>query len=341
MKSDARQFRKYLAGHAPWRFVLLHGDDAGLIRELAAAVVSAVAGSQDDPFRVAVLTREDQSRLPEEASALSLDGGRRVVRVREATDALLADLQHSLEMAGDTVIVVEGGALPARSKLRALAEKRQDSVSVGCYPEEGRALGTTISSMFSSHKIRIGSEAMNWLLSHLGADRSIVRSEVEKLVLFAGEGGELTIDDVREAVGDSGAVSLEDAAFHAMEGTFVEADMALQRAFLEGNSPIAVSRALLSHISRLRRASALIQSGLSRSDAMKALKPPVFFKRTQAFGRALDLWPLADLEEAGRKTQALELACKQSGAPDVLLCQRHITVLAFRAASAARRHRRV
>ena len=41
------------------RVVLLFGDDTGLIRERAEALVRLVAGALDDPFRVAELARED------------------------------------------------------------------------------------------------------------------------------------------------------------------------------------------------------------------------------------------------------------------------------------------
>ncbi|MDG6094015.1 DNA polymerase III subunit delta [Acetobacter sp. AN02] len=336
MKTDARQLRREIRSGVPWRFVLLHGEDTGLIRELAAEIVQAVAGGQDDPFRVSVLTKEDHERLAEEAAALSLTGGRRVVRVREGTDGLAGPLAAVLDEPGDTVIVVEGGNLPARAKLRVLAEGRRDAASVGCYPEEGRALGTTVSAMFAEEKVRIDPDALDWLVSRLGADRAVVRSEVGKLILFAGLGGSLSLEDVREAVGDGAAVSVEDAAFHAMEGQTAAADIALERALSEGVSPVAVARVLLSHIGRLRRVAAAMQDGRSRADAMKTLRPPVFFKRTQSFGRALDLWSLNGLEEAARRTQEFELSCKQSGAPDILLCRRHLTTLALRAARAGR-----
>ena len=57
----------------------------GMIRDRAAALVRAVAGSLDDPFLVAELERDDVGRLADEAASLALTGGRRVVRLREAT----------------------------------------------------------------------------------------------------------------------------------------------------------------------------------------------------------------------------------------------------------------
>ncbi len=56
MKLDARSVPGFLRDPGACRVVLLFGDDAGLIRERAEALVRVVAGTLDDPFRVAELT---------------------------------------------------------------------------------------------------------------------------------------------------------------------------------------------------------------------------------------------------------------------------------------------
>lgn len=337
MKIDARSLPRVTQNPGAWRVILLHGEDTGLIRERAQDATRKIAGSTDDPFRVSVLDKETHDRLEEEATALSLMGGRRVVRVRDASDSLLKAVSHVLEQPTDTVVILESPSLPSRSKLRALLEKRPDCASVGCYPEEGRTLEATITQMLAAHTVRIEPDALHWLMGRLGADRGAARSEMEKLALYAGDTGTLTLDDARACIGDAGSVSIEDAAFAATEGRRADADLAIERALAEGTSPITIARAFLSHLNRLRRVRAAMAEGESRTDAMKALRPPVFFKRTNGFGRSLDLWPLAALTQALEDTQALELACKQTGAPDQLLCKRYVATLAAKAARAARR----
>lgn len=337
MKIDARSLPRVTRDPGAWRVILLHGDDTGLIRERAQDAVRQIAGTTDDPFRVSVLDKETHDRLEEEATALSLMGGRRVVRVRDASDTLLKAVTTVLEQPTDTLVVLEAPGLPSRSKLRALLEKRQDCASVGCYPEEGRTLEATITQMLASHTVRIEPDALHWLTGRLGADRGAARSEVEKLALYAGDTDTLTLDDVHACIGDAGSVSIEDAAFAATEGRRTEADLAIERALAEGTSPITIARAFLSHLHRLRRVRAAMADGESRGDAIKGLKPPVFFKRTASFNRAIELWSLPALTEALKDTQALELACKQTGAPDQLLCKRYVATLTAKSARAARR----
>ena len=95
---DAKRLPILLKAPGPLRAVVLFGEDAGLVRERADALQAAVV-RDDDPFRLADLPREVASRpgaLAGEAAALALTGGRRVVRVRDATDAVAGPLKEAL-----------------------------------------------------------------------------------------------------------------------------------------------------------------------------------------------------------------------------------------------------
>ena len=115
MKLETARVEAFLRDPAACRVVLLHGDDAGMIRDRAIAMVRAVAGALDDPFLVVELTRDEIGRLPDEAASMSLTGGRRVVRVREVTDAAaIPHVRTVLKSKSPAFVVLEGPGLPAR-----------------------------------------------------------------------------------------------------------------------------------------------------------------------------------------------------------------------------------
>ncbi|MBS1097316.1 DNA polymerase III subunit delta [Gluconobacter sphaericus] len=327
MKIDARSISRTLSDAGSWRAIVLHGEDTGLIRERAARAVKLVAGTTDDPFQVAQLDRETQDRLEEEATALSLIGGRRVVWVREGQDSLAPLFKRTLETDTETLIVIEAPGITARSKLRTLAEAHKQVASIACYPEEGRVLSQTVTDALGQAGVTIDRDALTWLMGVLGSDRSGVRGEIEKLVLYAGENGRLDLQAAQDCVGDASGNSLEDAAFTALCGNRLMADQALERALADGANPVAVARTVLGVLVRLQKVAQGVQDGQGRAESIKSLRPPVFFKRTAAFNQALDRWPLAALNTAARETQAFELACKQSASPDMALCRRHIASL--------------
>jgi DNA polymerase-3 subunit delta len=295
-KLDARRAAAVLGDPGPYRAVLLHGDDAGLVRERAEALVRAVLGGRmDDPFRLAELNREEAAKpgaLAGEAAALAMTGGRRVVRLREATDAHATPLKDALATPGEALIVLEGSELTTRSKLRVLAEAAPEVAVIACYRERGDELAATLGRMLREEGVQADPAALSWLAMRLGEDRMQTRREVEKLALYVGPGGRVDEDAALACGAEGAALDLDEALMAATAGDAPAADRALTAAFAEGANPVAVLRAALRHVQRLHEAA------VAGGDA-GVLRPPVFFRHKAAFDRALRLWQPAALEAVG------------------------------------------
>jgi DNA polymerase III subunit delta len=334
MKIDARRVDAFLRDPGACRVVLLHGDDAGLIRLRAETMVRSVAGALDDPFRVVELNRDDIGGLADAAASLSLTGGRRVVRLREVTDAAgTAAVQALLGGKAPGLVVIEGAGLPTRTKLRTLLEGASEGAAIACYKEDARALTETIRQVLEAAQVRVDREALAWLGSQLGADRASTQAEVEKLALYAGPGGAVDLQAAMTCVGDLAGLSLDDALFAATEGDVATTDRALELAIAEGATAVGVLRVGLLHLQRLHRARLAVDDGVSVGDAIKAVRPPVFFRRLGAFSRALGLWSAPMLTAALAGLAEAERACKRTGAPDLVICRNAVLALARRSAA--------
>ncbi|MBV8094058.1 MAG: DNA polymerase III subunit delta [Acetobacteraceae bacterium] len=331
MKIDPRRVGAFLRDPGTARLVLLYGDDAGLIRERAETLVRSVAGTVEDPFRVADLDRPAPDQLMAEAIALSLTGGRRVVRVREAGDGFGGFAKEFLASKGSSLVVLEAPGLAARSRLRSLAEAAPDAAAIGCYPEEGRALADTISAVLVEFRIGIDKEAREWLIHHLGADRDLTRQELVKLALYTGQGGQISIEEATACVGDLAGLSIDDALFAMTAGDLETTDRALELALAEGASAVGILRAGIFHMERLHLARLAIDGGTRPDDAIRALRPPIFFRRMTPFKRALGLWESLGLWHALVQFGEAERACKRTGAPAEAICRQAIFSCAARA----------
>ena len=131
------------------RVVLLYGADDGLIHERADAATGSVVEDLSDPFRVAQLAAgqvaRDPALLADEAAAIAMTGGRRVIRLREAGDDVAGAVGGVLDdPVGDALIVIEAGNLPPRSPLRRLCEDAANAAAVACYADTGADLGRLI-----------------------------------------------------------------------------------------------------------------------------------------------------------------------------------------------------
>ncbi|WP_413204513.1 DNA polymerase III subunit delta [Rhodospirillum sp. A1_3_36] len=315
------------------RAVLVYGPDEGLVRERIDRLMRTVIDDLKDPFRVFELTgddlKADPARLSDEAAALSLTGGRRVGRVRQITDqhanSLKSYLDHPI---GDSLVVLQGGDLGPRSSLRKLFEGAKAAASLPCYSDEGRGLETVIRDMLAQAGLSAHGDVIEYLATHLGGDRGVTRSELDKLITYCGPQGQITLEDALACIGDTAQIGM-DALINAVgQGNTADALRALDRLTQEGTNAVAILRSLSRHFTRLHLVAGLLAQGRSIDQAMGALKPPVLFKTKTTFQNQAQGWSPTRLAMALDLLLEAEKDAKSSGLPDAALLERVIIRLA-------------
>jgi DNA polymerase III subunit delta len=325
------------------RAALIYGADAGLVHERADRLARAIVPDLKDAFRIADLAAGalagDPARLWDEAAAMNLVGGRRLVRVREAGDGVGALFQRFLDdlPPGDSFVVVEGAELAARSSLRRAFENAKAAVAIACYADGRRELEALAREVLGAHRVTASGEAMAYLATHLGGDRLLSRGELEKLALYAGDGGSVGLDEVRASIGDSAALDLDDVVLAAAEGDAPQVERALARAFHEGEMPVTVIRAAMRHFQRLNLLTARLAHGMSEEDALRSLRPPLFFRVQDRVRRQLRLWSERRTAQALSLLLEAEINAKRTGLPADAICRDALLRIARTAGAAAAR----
>lgn len=335
MKVAPRDIERLLRTPPPGlRAALLYGPDGGLVRERARALVAAVAGDVNDPFRVADLTtaevKAEPGRLADEAAALSFTGGSRAVRLRDGDDSAVAAVKLLLQSeAGEALVVIEAGDLPARSALRKVFEADKNAAALPCYRDDERALPGVIQEALGSAGLTAAPDALAYLAARLGADRMVTRRELDKLVLYmAGSENEIRprtprrveLEDAQACIGDSAELSLDDLVYELADGNLGGMERALRRSLQEGANPISILRATSRHFQRLHLVAGLLAQGTPIEAAMKRLRPPPFWKLAPRFRAQAQAWSREELGLGMSRLLQAERACKRSGAPAELIC---------------------
>lgn len=343
MKIAANRVESFARSPDPsCRAILVYGPDSGLVRERIETLAKTVLSDLRDPFRVAELTparlKEIPSLLADEAAALAMTGGRRVVIVRDAGDGVASAFKSFLDDGhGDALVLAEAGELAAKSSLRKLFEGHDKGAALACYADEGAALEGFIRATLKELGLTADAETLSFLAEHMGADRRLSRSELTKLALYMGGPGQVRLDDAMACIGDSATLSMDEVAFCTADGNHAEAQSTLDRLLAEGGQPISILRGVARHFTRLHLAQSLIGQGSSPDQAMAALKPPIFFKLTDRFRRQLAKWPPNKLSSALEILIEAELDCKTTGLPAAEITSRALLKLAQAANRAQQR----
>lgn len=330
------------------RVVLVYGPDEGLVRERIGRLMKTVVEDLSDPFRVADLTAQtvkaDPAMLADEAQAMALTGGRRVVRVRDADDGSAKAFEAVLgQEGGDTLVLAQAGDLAARSALRKLVEGAANGAAIPCYLDDEMAVETVVRDSLAAFGLGIDRDAMDFLVSHLGGDRMVTRAEVDKLITYMGghqgnQGGTaVSLDDVMACVGDVSAMSMDDLILAVADGDDTTAQTLLDRLMAEGQSVIAVLRAASRHFLRLHLAGDALAQGRSMDQAMGMLKPPVFWKVRGRVQSQLKRWPPQRAAYALDLLLEAEVDCKTTGMPEAEITSRAFLQLCRAARAGGRR----
>ena len=99
--------------------------------------------------------------------------------------------------------------------------------------------------------------------------------------------------------------------YATMDGDIETLDRTLHRSLQEGQASVAILRAVSRHLLRLHFAAGRVAGGEPADRAMKALRPPVFFKRQGQFRRQLTTWRTARIARALDIALAAERGCSE------------------------------
>ena len=120
--------------------VLIYGGDNMRVALRRQELINALVGDKaEEEMRLTRMSGADVRKEP----ALVLDGlkaagffpGPRVVFIEEATDAIAPTVANALSewQTGDATLVITGGQLNARSKLRKALEDPRNTIAIGIY----------------------------------------------------------------------------------------------------------------------------------------------------------------------------------------------------------------
>jgi DNA polymerase III subunit delta len=325
------------------RAAVIHGKDRSGVAERAEILCKTVTPDLNDPFNVSVLGDADIDgdgmKLEEALTALSMLGGRRLVRVRLSGEkpaidkAVAAALKIHAEGGynPDAMLVVEAGALGRDSALRKAAESGSASVGIVCYEDEVGDIARMVREALAADKVSLTSDALEIFVGRLPRERGLMRQEIERLALYIGPGSGRTLDatGLEAALGVEADASLQDAALQAFGGRAGPAQSGLRRAFAEGESAVMAVRQTGIQLGKLRRINILQEAGASAKEAAKAAG--VFWKQEAEMLRQARGWRLELIDEVQDAINTADTATKTTGAPDQLIAERLLLEIAVKA----------
>lgn len=327
--------------------VLIYGPDRGLVSERGATFARSTGLPLDDAFAVirydGASIDADPGKLVDEAHMVPMFGGRRLLWIRNAGTSkgfVEAVRQLLATPPADAILLVEAGDLKKGAPLRDAFETAFSGIALPCFQDEDRTVEMVLDQELKKAGKTIAPDARRALRPRLGGDRLATRGEIDKLILYVGEAGEISLADVEASSGDTSSVSADDAIDAAIGGNLTELDRNLQRAFSAGTHAQVLLGGAMRQFQALHQMRRQVDlAGVSPSAAVAGARPPVFFARRKVVEAALGRWQMASITHVlSRLNDALLLTRRQ---PDLSqpIVRQTLMAIASESSRSARRGR--
>jgi DNA polymerase-3 subunit delta len=301
------------------RFYLFHGQDESQSRALAARLLESLGATK---FIVAAgAVKSDPASLVDEAGAMSLFGGKRVVWIEPATKDIEDSVAALLEgPAPESPVAAIAGGLPKTSALLKLAESSPLALAYASYAPEGQDAERMVMDVGRRFGLKISPPVAARLADSAGNDQAIVSQELQKLALYVGASPQTPKELDHQAIDDVGAENAEGdfqrLADLALGGEMNELADEIARMPAGGSEAIPVVRSLQRRLLMLAPARARVERGERVDAVMASLGRTLFWKDKSKVQRMLAKWSAEGLATVAERAGSLERSLIFSGAPD-------------------------
>lgn len=299
------------------RFYLFHGTDESQSTALGDRIVAALKGTKHS---IAPATlRGDPAILSDEAGAIDMFGGARVVWIQPAGEESLAAVEALLDApASENPVVAIAGRLSKASGLLKLADSHRLALSHISYELDARDAERLASELGRTEGLRMQPSIAARIAEACNNDRRMMVQELSKLAIYLNASPNTPRDldaDSLEAIGAAIGRDFVGVADLALSGDIRTLSETLAEMDSGGKDAIPVIRSLQRRLTMLAPIRSRIDAGENINAVLASLGKSLFWKDKPIVERMLGLWDSAGLARVSERTGDLERRLMRADSP--------------------------
>ena len=295
---------------------LLYGPNEGLIRENIDIIYKNFSkGIECEKINIdGKQLDENASILNDEISTISLFSERKFIILESAKEKHASIIEDSLSLDIINVcMVVKQDNLTKSSSIRKLYENSKNHFCLACYDDDIKVLSSLLEKFQKTHNITFDSDVKSFLLNNLSNDRMVIKNELEKILLsLSKDDRKVDIEKLRYILHDSAHTDFQQINNSILFGNSEKGSKSLEKLFNLGTNPVAILKSFNNYIMRIRLTQVELSKGKQFDEAIKVLRPPVFWKEKSDFKRHCLMWPANVIENIINEVLNSEIKCMTS-----------------------------
>lgn len=277
------------------RGFLFYGSDTMQIAARAEALVRALSAKLGPDAEILRLhdadLAADPAQITVELSTGSLFGGTKIVWLTSCP------LKAQAPLAAIAETPLEGGYLAVQApdmkkghKLLAAFEAAPHLAAIASYGEDEQSLSAAIRQRAQAAGYEIAPDAAALVAARCDFSALLAQSETEKLMTYAGQNRRIALEDVEACLADQQTAGLSEIVDGALNGEGRKALLAFERFMAAEQNVTPVLMVLSQTLLRLHAVRTAADTGTPLAEAIKGLRPPVFYKQQDVLAAQARRW---------------------------------------------------
>ncbi len=311
--------------------VLIYGPNEGLIRDHIGKIKSDYLSDVD--FEEVSITGKsldlNPNTLANSANSISMFNSYKLIILESLKDKNMSALESVIDSTPpQTMLIVKAENLKKTSKLRKLFESNAKCYALACYEDDAKSMMKLIDNFMKENNISIDRDIKNYLMQTLSTDRMISFNELQKISLFyANDDTTPNLEEIKNLLNDTSSNNLQKMNESVMYGNTIKSSNILSKLLSEGNNPISILRSLINYLKRVQKVKVEMKKGSNFDNAIKCLRPPLFWKDKENFQQHCLRWPLNKIERNLSQLLNTEIDCKTNSKLSGILCEHSILTI--------------
>jgi len=284
------------------RFFLIYGPNLGKVEYCSKNIVKELK-EQEEKYDVVNVSQEEFlkenfSGLIKKYDCHDIFGKKNILVFSSIEIRSIKELIESLDNYKFNYlhIILKFENLKKKSEIRGFFEKNNDCICVPCYEETPWEKKETIKEFFKNENLEISNVQVEQLSEKLTNEKFEILFELEKIIIFL-KHKKKTIEELLNKFEKTAFHDETEFIYELVSGKKEKINYYLFNSSQFQNNEIKIINFLSEHFAKLLIVKGKVREGTSLEEAMRSLKPPIFFKYIDRFKMQVGLWKENEINE--------------------------------------------
>ena len=299
-------------------FFLIYGENEGLKNEIIEFLKKNLKGNIENHDEAQIIINKEL--FYEKIFNQSLFEKEKIIIINRCSDKIHEIIENIIEKKNsDIKIILNANILEKKSKLRNLFEKSKELIIVPTYKDNLITLADIAKKFFRDYKISISQETINLLTSRCNGDRSHLKSELDKILIYMNNKKNISLEEVYKLTNLAENFSINELVDTSLSKNTQKTSEIINESNYKSEDVILILRTFLQKAKRLHNLYEKQNKNSSFDSLIDNYKPPIFWKDKPIIKRQLEKWSKSRMEDLIININKTEAFLKRNSSISLML----------------------